>query len=239
MNSPKEKATHFIQEVMHERMLYNSSALLNQEQITILPSGDSKPSWVLLKFHLSHATRARCLLPAASQIQQLRLCPLSVLHLRDQTPVGTLPSLPTLSLQWPCCFCTPTVLENLSSTHLWIIHFPHDIHVEKPLLSQFHLCLSSLCSSWRSHWFMKPSGCSALLQSWGMWSILSKKKHHWITHSFPLVHGLWRSGTLQWSYCQPPWRTWISPPLSQITDCKKSGGRGELELQQINASTLA
>lgn len=147
MNSPKEKATHLIQEVMHELMLYNSSSLLNQEQVTILPASASESSWLLLKVHLSCAAREPGLLPAASQIQQLRLCFLSILHPRIQTPVGTFPPAPALSLLRPWCLCIPTILQNLSNTNLWIIHFPHDIHVEKPLLSQFHVCLSSLCSS--------------------------------------------------------------------------------------------
>lgn len=44
IESPKEKTTHFFQGMMHELMLYDSSALLNQEQVPILPSIGSKPS---------------------------------------------------------------------------------------------------------------------------------------------------------------------------------------------------
>lgn len=91
---------------------------------------------VLLRVHHCHTVRKPGLLPVASQIQNLRLCPHSVLHPWDQTPVGVLPPLPALSQLRSWSLCTPTIPENLRR----IIHLPYDIHVEKAAI----VSLSSL-----------------------------------------------------------------------------------------------
>lgn len=134
------------------------------------------------------------LLPAASWIQKLRLCPLSALHPWDQTAFRMLPPL----------LCSPRHPQKClqdNSFSLW-----HTFG--KPLLSQFHLCLSSLCffvlNEPLIHETLWLLSTAAVLTP----SLLCLGFEHL---------------ALQWSYCQLTWITWITP-LSPKSLLKKAEG---------------